>query len=130
MDNESLVIEVDEEDSSSSLSGFIVYPDDDDESSFSYQSEDSADSFDYWGAVEQSKSLSFTPTDYEVDLSNENDTCAVCIHAKSNTIILPCNHVVICHACWLLMKKARSGIAERCPVCQTAIECVLHDYAS
>jgi len=57
--------------------------------------------------------------------SESNDECIVCFERNADTLVLPCEHVVVCHTCSLTL--ARSPFASQCIWCQQPITEVLMD---
>jgi hypothetical protein len=57
--------------------------------------------------------------------SSELTQCVVCMEHVADTIVLPCQHIVVCHLC--SVKLAQSHFAKQCIYCRQAITEVLTD---
>lgn len=58
----------------------------------------------------------------------DEDSCTICCDAKANTLVLPCNHSVVCKACSEKLRSTRDNAT--CLRCRQRIELVLWDGGS
>lgn len=57
--------------------------------------------------------------------SSELNQCVVCLDHVADTLVLPCQHIVVCHLC--SVQLAQSHFANQCIYCRQAITEVLTD---
>jgi hypothetical protein len=60
-----------------------------------------------------------------VGKEEEVETCMICLDAPPNTLVLPCQHCVVCKACSQGLKKTPD--ANKCVRCRKDIVDVLQD---
>ena len=50
---------------------------------------------------------------YDRQFWKSNEECCICLDNKSNMLLLPCNHMIVCDKCCASIYDNK-----RCPVCQ------------
>lgn len=50
---------------------------------------------------------------YDKQFWRSNDECCICLDQKSNILLLPCNHMIICDQCCASIYNSK-----KCPICQ------------
>ena len=61
----------------------------------------------------------------ELEMTNEND-CAICMDSIRNSVLRPCNHMVTCYGCSLVLHNRN----DNCPVCREKITDVIKIFMS
>ncbi|KAL6756031.1 hypothetical protein V8C86DRAFT_1762415, partial [Haematococcus lacustris] len=52
--------------------------------------------------------------------------CAICMEHPRDTILIPCMHLILCHACAdALMSNEKAATNKCCPMCRTEVDYVL-----
>lgn len=64
-------------------------------------------------------------SDELADTTNEND-CAICMDNQRNSVLRPCNHMVTCYSCSLVLHNRQ----DNCPVCREVITDVIKIFMS
>jgi hypothetical protein len=59
----------------------------------------------------------FANSEKIIDIFCDN-ICVICKDAKSNTLLFPCKHLIICNECFQQMSDA---LLDKCPLCQIKI---------
>lgn len=57
----------------------------------------------------------------------ETDLCRCCYKNKVNSMLIPCNHVLVCYSCANLQSKA---LFNRCSMCLTKVQSFIKIYKS
>lgn len=61
----------------------------------------------------------------EMSGNNDND-CAICMDLIRNSVLRPCNHMITCFECSMLLLNRQ----DNCPVCRNRIEDVIKIFMS
>ena len=49
--------------------------------------------------------------------------CTICFSAPSNVVLIPCNHLCICEACFEHYKQSQAdGGNVKCPMCRVDVD--------
>lgn len=52
--------------------------------------------------------------------------CAICMDVKRNSVLRPCNHMITCYSCSMLLLNRQDS----CPVCRVKIDEVIKIFMS
>ena len=47
--------------------------------------------------------------------------CVICMESKRDSVLMPCNHLISCFNCSVLMLKK----TDKCPICREDVECAI-----
>lgn len=75
---------------------------------------------------EESKTLPQKPKKEDADDDNDMiELCMICMERPPNTLVLPCQHCVVCKEC--SEKLGDTPVAKKCVRCMRSITSILHD---
>jgi hypothetical protein len=70
------------------------------------------------------ESIPYHPIEPNKDTSlgrRSEGTCAICLCAKANQIVIPCGHMCMCADCAHIMENSVYGNDMECPICKGQI---------